>query len=317
LAGSSVIQIARTGPAQYVFPWSLVYDFPLLAAKDSQLTFCPVIKEWQPNGRRANGPIREKCPHGDHTNHIDTVCPYGFWGLRHRIEQPPSLPKPAAGGEAPKESTRSIKAGQTLALQIALTGDVNLDRGLIAQHVQHLAAGAKITFTPPAAQDWDAFRALLTSPQAVYFLCHGEFDKVKKEPYLGIGLRDDQPEHRVYPSLLDQVLLNTINKKGWRDTAPLIFINGCHTTDLSPAQVWNFVSRFTGAGAGGVIGTEISVRLPVATEVGEMVFASLANGDAVTDAIRSMRWALANRGNLLGLCYTPYGFADLKIAYAP
>ena len=55
--------------------------------------------------------------------------------------------------------------------------------------------------------------------------------------------------------------------------------------------------------------------LKVAVPVAEMLFASLATEEPVADAIRTMRWTLVNRGNLLGLAYTPYCFADLRVSF--
>ena len=316
VAGSTVIQVARTGSADYVFPWSFVYDFELSEPDPWKLKYCDVVKEWKPSGRRRGGSPSMVCPKGDHSQHVNTICPFGFWGMRHRIEQPPSLPLPSAE-KGPQEKKWKIKAGKTLVLYAARTADVKLDSGRIESHLGRLTAINKITFTPPIAQDWDGVSALLKSPQAVYFLCHGEYDTAQREPYLGIGLRDAQLQHRIYPSSLAQLLTSKtkINQDGWANTNPLIFINGCHTTDQSPTELWDFVSKFNGAGAS-VIGTEVSILLAVATEVAELLFASLAKGTAVTDAIRSMRWELANRGNLLGLAYTPYSYADLSIEYA-
>ena len=166
-------------------------------------------------------------------------------------------------------------------------------------------------FTPPAATDWGSFRKLLDTTQVLYFLCHGEYDRATNEPYLGIGLRDSDPTHRIYPSNLSQVLINAAAP--WRANAPLVLINGCHTADLEPGQIWNFVTSFVQAGASGVVGTEVSVRLPVATEVAEMILTEIARGTTVADAIWQTRWSLANKRNLVGLAYTPYCLADLRI----
>jgi hypothetical protein len=318
LAESKVIQIARTGPAQYVFPWSLVYDHAL--TEPTQVEFCPVIQEWDETGRRRNRSPLSNCPHSHQAWHArdNLICPYGFWGLRHRVEQPPSLPHPEAE-KAPSESSRRIRAQQSLSLGVALTGDASLDQAAIARHVGQLSAISRLTFAPPAAaQDWEAVRSMLRAPQIAYFLCHGEVDPTDG-PYLGIGARDKEPRHRIYAQALSQFFVSAsgIEPNEWARKTPLIFINGCHTTDLTPGQMLNFVAPFTQAGASGVIGTEISVLLPVAVEVAEMLIRSLAAGEPIADAIRAIRWNLIDRGNLLGLAYTPYCFADLRVAFEP
>jgi hypothetical protein len=98
----------------------------------------------------------------------------------------------------------------------------------------------------------------------------------------------------------------------WIDRHPLVFINGCHTADLVPDQILNFVNTFAGFGAGAVVGTEISIRLPLAVEVAENFFRRMAAAETIGGATCSMRWDLANKGNLLGLAYTPYGLSSLK-----
>ena len=60
LAESKVIQVARTGPAQYVFPWALVYDHALPNPDATQ--FCPVLDEWAEDGRRHDEAIGARCP---------------------------------------------------------------------------------------------------------------------------------------------------------------------------------------------------------------------------------------------------------------
>src|SRR5205807_4162976 len=37
LKQSATIQVARTGPAQYVFPWDLVYDYPLPRSEERRV----------------------------------------------------------------------------------------------------------------------------------------------------------------------------------------------------------------------------------------------------------------------------------------
>jgi len=311
LADTATIQVARTGPAQYVFPWGLVYDYELVSEKDYKI--CKVVdEEWGLNSRRKDGPIPTRCPHHEEAYHQQNViCPYGFWGLRHRIEQPPSL-SPEENSQA--EAVRVIGSDQRFDFHAAFTSDSSLNQNLIQQHIDKLKAIPGLQFAPPPATDWTNVRQMLRAPQVAYFLCHGEFDADRKESYLGVGPRDDDLEHRVYVSKLNSFMISQeLNADEWARRAPLIVINGCHTTDLAPGQLLNFVSSFASAGASGVIGTEVSVILPVAVEVGELLFQALTQKQAVADAIRSIRWRLANRGNLLGLAYTPYCLADLRI----
>jgi hypothetical protein len=313
LVETTTIQVARTAPATYAFPWDLVYDYPLF--QRAKYALCPVIdEEWGTLGRRT-APVARKCPH--HEEHpSNVICPYGFWGLRHRIEQPPSLPRDDHEKTVnPKEPARWAAPTPFYA---AFTSDAMLDQALIKKHVSALKGIAKLKFEPPPVIDWEGVQVSLKSPKIVYFLCHGEYDAERKEPYLGVGLRDGNYQHRVYVSDLSGffLALPESDADAWAQNRPLIIINGCHTTDLRPGDLLNFVSAFAAAGAGGIIGTEISVVIEVAIPVGEMLLSSFTAGEAVADAIHSMRWQLVNRGNLLGLTYTPYCMADLKIGQA-
>ena len=316
---SRVIQVARTGYADYVFPWALVYDHPLPGV-ESDYKFCPIIDEWGNDGRRVVADIGLCCPYSDEKYHQENIiCPHGFWGLRHRIEQPPSLPK--ANTEASGRRAIRVDSGQLLQLKAAFTADETLDGDLIEKHSLKLSGFSRVQYGTPPATDWTGVRSALVSPQVMYFLCHGEYDQELDDPYLGVGPRDKDPQHRVYASkIVDYLTSAKVNPDEWVRNSPLIIINGCHTADLAPGRLLSFVTNFSQAGASGVIGTEVSVVLPVAVEVGETLLRSLIGtpvepGMAVADAIRTIRWELANRGNLLGLAYTSYCFADLKINY--
>src|SRR5262249_12348046 len=106
------------------------------------------------------------------------------------------------------------------------------------------------------------------------------------------------------------------NLQDWPRQRPLVCINGCHTTDLRPEQLLNFVTAFVYAGASGVIGTEIGIRVPLAAAVAERLIQKTADGVPAGVALYQVRWELANKGNLLGLAYTLYALADLHVSAA-
>jgi len=65
-----------------------------------------------------------------------------------------------------------------------------------------------------------------------------------------------------------------------------------------------------------VIGTEVSVILPVAVEVAESLFRRLSS-TPIGEAVRAVRWELANKGNSPALAYTAYSLADLHVTNCP
>ncbi len=321
-----VIQVARTTPAQYVFPWALLYSYPMEKAEQDRWAFCPIIdEEWSEVGiRRATQSEEEAkkrrvcCYHSEDWHASNVICPYGFWGLKHIIEQPPSVLVRKNDTWELRQVERDIYASSNLGLSIGVTSDTRLNPLSIQQHLQKLAQLQYVHIQPPApASDWKGVREMLTAPEVVYFLCHDEEDAGTQQPYLSIGLHDGQPAHKIYS--YDLTEWGRTRKpdgpdlKMWRKRHPLIFINGCHTADLVPGQVLNFVTAFTALGASGVVGTEVSILLPVATEVAEDLFSRLEQGDAIGQALYEIRWNLANKGNLLGIVYTLYGLADLHV----
>lgn len=310
---SAVIQVARTRGAEYAFPWALVYDHPMPGPK---FTFCQIVdEEWKPNGVRKNDVARTHCPYDVESWHAENVyCPYGFWGFRHIVEQPPSALVHTDGVWVLRDVTKTITTTAPFDIAIALTSDAELDAGQLNTHVARLKKlqGARVEPPTPVGTA-TSVRAMLAPPPAiVYFLCHGERDV---KPFLGIGPRDQDLDHRIYPDTV-QDWTDTAqlpNLAAWARRHPLIFINGCHTCDLSPKEVLNFVTAFSRAAAAGILGTEVKVILPVATEVAESILGKLVGGMAVGEALHRTRWELLNKGNILGLAYTLYALADLRV----
>jgi len=100
----------------------------------------------------------------------------------------------------------------------------------------------------------------------------------------------------------------------WRRRPPLVVLNGCHTSEFTSRTLGSFVPAFTvWGGAAGVVGTEVEVHQTVANCVGEALLADLWAGTSVADAMRSLRWKLLARGNVMGLAYTPHCRGDLVL----
>lgn len=318
LSASEVIQIARieSTPTQYAYPWALLYEYSLHGTSD-QIRWCDVLWEWSEEGLREK-PTGRSCPFADRPWHQENVlCPFGFWGLKHMIEQPLA---PAAGKDELREALSEITIDRDISLSVGWTRDAALNLSQVDAHVQKISRirGVRLASPPPnPADDRNTVRAVLATTNLAYFICHCEREPTENEPYLYVGPRDDQEVHKIYAKTVQGWGRSTL--AGWGKLRPLVFINGCHTSDLRPGEVLNFVSAFALAGAAGIIGTEVSVQLPVATEIAELLFEKLVAGDRLGEpiglgqAMREIRWELANKGNLFGLCYTPYGLADLHV----
>jgi hypothetical protein len=318
LQPSRVIQVARieSTPLQYAFPWSIVYDVPLSSIR-SRWQFCKVItEEWSKEGLRT-APVTTGCPHANESWHQeDILCPYGFWGLRHVIEQPLVPVRVSDDVQALRNPVKHIPLRQYINLAVGWTRDPKLNLARLDAHVDRLIKlpGMRLAQPPPnPAQDIDDLRKVLESPNLVYFICHCENDLARKEPFLSVGLPDGDAVRKVYVNTVMEWA--TKGLPAWRQATPLIFINGCHTGDLEPGELLNFIGAFGFAGAAGVIGTEVSVPLRLATEVAERLCERLVRDIPLGQAVQEVRWDLVNKGNLLGLCYTAYALADLQFQH--
>src|SRR5262249_54744423 len=148
--------------------------------------------------------------------------------------------------------------------------------------------------------------ALSGAVEVVYFYCHGRREALpgtnQEIPYLDVGV-----DQRIEPSDLDAWRLADWPPEHWRDTSPLIFINGCHTVEFTPDALMTFVDRFVNVSAAGVVGTEIAMEQSVAGEAAEVFFRYLQEPQmTVGQALQRMRLHFLAKGNLLGLAYTPY-----------
>ena len=62
----------------------------------------------------------------------------------------------------------------------------------------------------------------------------------------------------------------------WDQIRPLIFINACHSAELDPAALFNYIDVFVGAAnAAGVVGTEVKVSQDLAMEFARRFFDEL------------------------------------------
>jgi len=292
------IQIASVKSARYVFPWSLVYDHPLVTGT---LKLCPQFA----TDARANVPVATRrcltngCPHhGD----VSVVCPSGFWGFRHLIEQPLSVDAgsdEAGSGELIQEIDGGPPGSDVSGLMV-----VSRDLTQVGAHEGELKGPASFAFQirDSKMKVGEALRDPKSAAHLVYFYCHGGRDKSRT--WLGIGRKE-----RLQASDLTGLRID------WTDVHPLVFINGCHTADFTPDDLLNFKEAFGWCGAAGLIGTEISIPEGLARAFARGFLERFRVGRPVGQALREQRFDLLGRRNLLGLAYTSYCLSDLQMVY--
>ena len=125
-----------------------------------------------------------------------------------------------------------------------------------------------------------------------------------ERPNLDFGSR--QRSDIVFPADLDG--------NEW-EHAPLVFMNGCGTVGFSPSAPSEFVTKFIhGRLASAVIGTEVTVWEVLAAEAGRDFLREFLNNQSAGEALLRVRRLLLAKYNPLGLVYTLYGSASLRLA---
>ncbi|HEX6173338.1 MAG TPA: hypothetical protein VF089_04935, partial [Candidatus Binatia bacterium] len=305
LRNPSTIQVSRVQGSNFVFPWGVVYDIPL-ESDSEQHRPCRLLDEWEQAGVLIDA-VQPHCPY-DNSHGKNTICPFGFWGFKHIIEQPPSMPDGRDLQIAINVANRPIE------LLVALSLD--LDQSLSKTHIEALETDLVNIMKVVPCRSRRNIEAALAQPklELVYFYCHGERQAVSGSnvpvPFLEIGHQEKLTTGDII-SWSD----SDWDKHHWLDTSPLVFINGCHTAELTPQILVNFVDAFTGVFAAGVIGTEIMLHQRVANEAGQIFFDYFKNPKcSVGEALQQVRRSLLLKGNLLGLAYTAYCSADLQLS---
>lgn len=292
------IQVARVESSRFVFPWAGIYDLPLERRRAGRYDLCPLVEEWDGRAPLIDGsPMR--CPREAEHARKNMLCPFGFWGFRFTIEQPPST----RGSSLPLQILLPPEPTAIIAQSLALDEDM-ADTHLAA--VVASLPGFRVRKASSADEVCEALgeRAL----GLAYFYCHGR--GTSDDAWIEVG-RDEPiyPQDIAMWAVADWVPRD----EHWVTTRPLVILNGCHTAELTPNSPVNFVDGLSGAGAAGIVGTEITVSQRLAGEAVELMLDGLITQRLpVGEALHRMRARLLAKGNLLGLAYTTYSSNDLR-----
>jgi hypothetical protein len=286
---------------QHPVPWSLIYDLPMPQDPGGEYRVCPSVRRFGPEG--TGEPVPPHCPEPDHAGGV--LCPFGFWGLSTVVEQPAST-----------DSLVWHVFSGTLPAQVELVTDPRLDGQLTDRHLAGLDS---------ALPHGTVHHSVIESPRELaevlaletmdigYLYCHGGYHKLADNAL-------PSPVLRFGTSMLDPVTVANWRRDGgwprphWPSRKPLIVLNGCHTAELTTATLSSFVDAFANrAGAAGVIGTEITIEQGMAGWAIEQLLRLLVDGASAGQALRALRWQMINRGNVLGLAYTLYCVAGLRL----
>jgi hypothetical protein len=301
---SGQVQIASKVDASLVVPAAMFYDYVLDEGKETKgMTICEAFIK----AVRSKTPLEQSacfqgnCPsRGQDT----VVCPSGFWGFRHNLGLPVSIKKDEAEGD---DAAVTITYSGTPRIAMSVSTDKNFRER--AKHEQALRS-LNLATSEEYADSRDEAVTLMkaTKSQIIYFYCHGGLTK-DGVPFISVG--DPTGDWLTTTTLFN-------NRVRWRSNRPLVFINGCHTTALTPEYALNFVQSFVQtSNAAGVVGTEITIFEPIATNFAEECFKQfLQGGKTLGEAVRGARLKMLQDGNPLGLVYIPYAVPGLKVAPA-
>ncbi|MCC6605759.1 MAG: CHAT domain-containing protein [Anaerolineae bacterium] len=290
------VQIATKEAAQLVIPAAMFYDYPFLDGNaPGDYSLCPefvaALKSAKPLEECAC--FQGSCPsYGQEL----VVCPSGFWGFRHYLGLPMSV-------KSAPDAPLKIGGGSPPRLAVSVSTDKNfVERPSHEQRLQQMGVGWE--YADSRDEALDMLKA--TESQIVYFYCHGGLTD-KGFPYLSLGSTDS-----------DWFTRGNLRARRirWQKVRPLVFINGCHTTQITPERALDFVSGFVEtSGAAGVIGTEITIFEPIATQFAEECLRRfLFEKQTLGEAVRGARLHMLKNGNPLGLVYIPYALPALKLA---
>jgi hypothetical protein len=296
------IQVTRV--TKTAFPWALLYDIPREVAVP--WTLCRLLQDWDAAADQLSS-YPDGCPYqSEHA--INVLCPYGFWGIRHLMEEPPSITRGVL-----RDTIRVYPPARA-----ALVRSLALNPALTEQHFTALRGCLSPPFDLLSCDSRARLQSAFADPTLplVYFYCHGGralvADTDMEIPTLQIG-QDDQITPTDFAAWDEAGGWTSAH---WADTAPLVFINGCETAKLTPEDILSFVQALAGMHAAGVIGTETTVDQTIAGEVALRFYQQFCGTRAsVGMALHRMRIDLLCKGNISGLVYTPYCSMDLALQF--
>jgi len=329
--GGRLVSVARTH-GHWTVPWAALYDLPLDPVLKSQHEVCSVFtgqlaaNTWEAAASDLVGEPEDllddpaacraqpNCPLNDDTKRRITVCPFGFWGFRHEIEQPLQNVDGAADDELPEEMQ---------------SADFSQSSFIVQQPGEQLrVAGAVYPFESRKVErdmkvlqdlfgdgfEWvekrDKVIRLLESEAGhhlFYFYCHGRDDP---PPFaLEVGPAHNS-ENLIVSDSIDRQAMH------WRDPntpQPFVVLIACESLAMEPEKMNVMFGKFKNAGASGLVGSEIKIGVELGHEWGTALMAAIHDGRTAGEAFADLRKSLLRRYNPLGLVFTLYAPATLHI----
>ncbi|MEA3276096.1 MAG: CHAT domain-containing protein [Pseudomonadota bacterium] len=315
-----------------VIPWAAIYDrpfdpYPLSPASDldGKDLVDRVCLAALPN--RGGGQEATRCE--DHfncplyPNHAaqtapdggtpitknQVVCPRHFWGFQHIIELPPH----EVDKSNPIERERRDRVGPSDPPHLTIGYNGGLDSS--SKHLSRIETvlsdpGTTAQLSGQSADRQQILKDLKNEDlDVVYFFCHARGGSADPT--------DDTSRLEVQVGPADQareIMIYTLDETYRWPRHPLVILNGCSTAAFSPDALAPFVRKFVNdIGAAGMVGTEVPVWEPLATEFAEQYLQMFLSGRPAGQSLLDVRQHFLSKGNPLGLIYTLFALSELAL----
>jgi hypothetical protein len=325
-----LISVART-TGKWTAPWAAMYDFYLDIDREFEVEVCRIFadqlaaNEWDGAGVSLIQEPRDllddpaacrsqaSCPLNDEEAAAVTVCPFGFWGFRHELEQPLQRVTAAGPDELPPEM-EAPGWSQTSFIMRQPDEDLRVAGAFYpafpGRRVDDDIAAVERIF--PGAFDGREDRTdvmdLLASAAGhhlFYFFCHGR--ETRRGVALEVGPAED-PQNTI--TVVPQ---ERMSWAGRQTPQPFVILMACESLAMRPDEKNALFAGFKNAGASGLVGSEITIGTRLGHEFGTGLLGAMRDGRSAGEAFAELRRDMLRRYNPLGLALTLHAPSSLHI----
>lgn len=289
------VQLSTKEHPNQILPLQVLYDRTLNTAAPTYLKLCSATASWLEDSGNGDPPcLANACPEEWSTSH---VCVAGFWGIRHGVSINPAHRSGQLRSTVPSGGKPVATLASTTDPAIEPywdTHEVELKKMLDVPSVTSITA-------PPIFES-------LQNDESVLFYVLAHVDCKPQYPRIWMSEGPD--------GAIDWSTLNAAHPS-LEDHQPVVFINACASAAMSPERLLNLIDEFFLYGAGGAVGTEITVFVDFATVFAGAALRCYASGETLSQSLRRARIEGLRQMNPMGFAYLGFGLHDLRLERTP
>lgn len=327
LKNPGVISVARCRADAESLPWAAAYflhldidhrdDISLCADFQNQLAseVWDANRNLQTSADLLDDPLacrnRVNCPlNGNHPDFI--VCPFGFLGFMHQLDQPLQQVTPVSPDTVPPE-LKSPEFEQSCQIWLKQGDTIHLMMGAFPgfsdapdhfQELENLFPGSGMDAAYETERDRVKTMIEQGGRHVFYLYCHGLVDNMVFKLKLG----PPGGTNTLSAASLD---LNKFQRPD--QPHALVVLNACDSAAYSPELVYGFLGKLRLLGAAGVVGSEVKLYTGFARPFGLQLMHDLLSGHSLGQTFLDTRRYFLRQGNPLGLIYSMYAPANLHL----